>query len=138
MGVLCRYCGNRVASVASLAGHYRRKHPERVPARRGLRAGYPALPVTGPHQPGGIASHTATKGLSDSAYIARLAEIQGSEKPSLPMEIEAGKGSSAAWWLPWALLAAVWFFFAFSSDSGSGERADSGLLSTYQPHGDGQ
>ena len=63
MSILCRYCGKRVASRASLAGHYRRKHPDRVPARSGassvLRSGQKALPESAAYQRGGgIASET--------------------------------------------------------------------------------
>lgn len=139
MSVLCRYCGNRVASVASLAGHYRRKHPERVQVRPSLRIGYPVLSVTGPTRSSGIAPHGAINGLSDAAYIARLAKMESEGNALLPVETDAqGPSTTPLSWWPWALFGAVCFFFALAPDSGSSRDADAGLVSTYQPEGDGQ
>lgn len=136
MSVLCRFCGNRVASAGALPGHYRRKHPEHVPAiRTGLRA---AQGHEG-RQRAGIAQRAATKGLSDAAYVAQMAVMQSVEESSLPVEADAEKPASArfSWW-PWALFAAVCFFLALSPDSDSSGHADLGLVSSYQPEGDGQ
>lgn len=132
MSVLCRYCGNRVASAGSLAGHYRRKHPERVGPRPAIRAEYPASPVAGPRQSSG-------RRLSDAAYVASLAEMGRIEKPTPQPELSAGasKESSLAWW-PWLLLLLAGIIFVLVPDSGEEGGGKSGLLSTYQPERDGQ
>jgi hypothetical protein len=145
MSILCRYCGNRVASLASLPGHYRRKHPERVTARSGIapihRTGQWALSVPAVPQRAGIAPG-ATERVSDSAYIAMLERKRKAESQHAKnVESVAAKPNGRpvkSDWSFWVLVGIVVIVFLFASDSGSGARKDSRLVSTYQPEGTGQ
>ncbi|MGC1105479.1 MAG: hypothetical protein WA876_02995 [Candidatus Acidiferrales bacterium] len=135
MTVHCNLCGKRISSLASLSGHYRRKHSGGAPA---IRTGIGAATAFGPRQSSGIARGAAKTGISDAAYIAALPESESGKKSISEPESSAGmaKESSLDWW-PWLLLLG-YVTFALLPDSGKDGGSDSGLLSTYQPEGDGQ
>jgi hypothetical protein len=134
MSLFCDFCRTRVSSAASLPGHYRRKHPERVPARSG--ASLAALPESGVYQRAGIAADAAVKGVSDQAYVAEQSARIGTSAPVKPALPPLKK---ADWsWLVWAGLA-VAIGLLFLSGSVTVEHDEkSDLISSYQPEGTGQ
>jgi hypothetical protein len=143
MSVTCRFCGNRVASLASLPGHYRRQHPELRPASSGamsaLQTGPRSSPDLAPCQRAGIAPGRAVKRLPDGAYVAlqerkRMAESQRAKNVE-PVAAKPNGRPVKSDWSFWVLVGIVVIVFLFASDSGSGARKDSRLVSTYQPEG---
>lgn len=141
MSVLCRYCGNRVASVASLAGHYRRKHPERATA--GGRAAGHGTGLNPPRAASRIGPDGGFQRVSDSAYIAalergRLAEAEGQQEGGVA-PFAAQPDARFPQWGRWLLVAGlIAFVLIFIPDSDGGGRAASDLVSNYQPEGNGQ
>jgi hypothetical protein len=140
MSVSCQFCSKRVASLAALSGHYRRQHPERIPARSGastmLPTGKRALPTSAPR-------HVAVQRVPDSAYVSRLVDVTADEpppvapkpdakpKPRVPQKRDWGS------WLWLAGIVAVVLVFLLSTTGGT-DSGDSGLVSTYQPETGGQ
>lgn len=134
MSLFCDFCGTRVSSRASLAGHLRRKHPERVPA---IRTGLWAAQGSETRQRARIAAGALVKGLSDSAYVAWLNETAANEIPASPVATEPEKRNF--WrWMPLLIVAGLFVAVLFSPDSSSDGHSDWGLVSTYQPEGDGE
>ena len=160
MAVNCELCDALVARWRNMPGHYRRAHPDvvlppaiarfglqrsprpRLTGRKTLRAlpspGYSAQPriqrVRGLSSEGRYVA--SLPGAVEGPFVSILdndapAPVQSAASDIAPVETKTNSFN----WIPWVLLAVVGFFFALAPDSGSGERADSGLISSYQPEG---
>lgn len=164
MAVNCELCDAPVARWRNMPGHYRRAHPDvvlpPVIARFGLQCSprprprprltgqktQRALPAPGYRVQPRI---QRVRGLSsEGRYVASLpgaveglfvsildndvpAPVQSAASDIAPVETKTDSFN----WIPWVLLAVVGFFFALAPDSGSGEHADSDLISSYTPEG---
>lgn len=165
MAVNCELCDAPVARWQNMPGHYRRAHPDVVlpPAIAGFGLKSSARPrLTGRKTQRALPSPgyraqpriQRVRGLSsDGRYVASLpgavegpfvSILDAAQDAPAPVESTASdiapveEKAKSINWIPWVLLAVVGFLFALAPDSGSGEHADSSLVSSYQPEGDGQ
>lgn len=159
MAVNCELCDAPVARWQNMPGHYRRAHPDVVLPEAIARFGLQRSPrprLTGRKTqralpaPGYRVQPRIRRGLScEGRYIASLpgavegrpfvsildndapAPVQSAASDIAPVEEKTNSFN----WIPWVLLAVVGFWFVLAPDSDSGERADSDLISSYQPEG---
>lgn len=120
MSIHCECCGKRVATLASLRGHYRRRHPS-APVQRGA----------------GVAG---TGWRSDGEYVRRVSSAppSGERKGQQEPKPAAVSPATPKWdWFWWGALAVSLFLMVSFPESGAGSGGDASLLSTYQPEGDG-
>lgn len=130
MSVHCDLCGKRVSSLASLSGHYRRKHPQRAAARSDAMHALPTgqNTATGPEP-----QQRASEG--PRGYLGTHGAPVADPPASGAGEPDVSGWAIWGWLLLLAFLAVA--LFAQGGDSG-GEHGDSRLASSYRPEGDGQ